>query len=141
MAAITLPHDLHQRMGLSWGAEVGVTLAGAQVCVKHGASDGLVVHSAAVTDVCIGFVDEETDTAPVAGDMVTVWAEGNIVFCVANGAITKGDELAPDAAGAVSTRAAGLGEKHIVGDAMSSAGDTELVAVKVNIRSVNSATT
>lgn len=134
-AQITLPHDLIYKKGLRFGMNIQTALTGAHVAVKHGTLDGDIIGTAAITDVCIGVVSEDTDTAPIAADKVTVYGAGNIVFCVADGAITKGAQLQPSVTivGSIETA---IATGFVVGIAMSGAADTELVAVMVTLAGI-----
>ena len=105
-----MPERLPIKYGESFNAEVGVAFTatgaggGGYSAVIAGASDGLVIESAAVDTVCLGFIREEHILAGVvaAGTQVAVYYSG-VVWAVSSAAIAKNAECGATAAGRVVT--------------------------------------
>lgn len=97
--------------------------------ILHPTSNENVLHPTADNMDCIGFADDEQDTAGlhIAVQMIDGGGER---YCVASGSITKGDLLICASGGKVKTRT-GSGTEYILAKALEAGTDGNVLRVQL----------
>lgn len=147
MADITIGTKyINYDTGPSWAMLMQASPQQTAAVVKKGTAANECAQTSGDNQVAIGVVNHGAPhpdgTVPAAGDYVTVYGPGNIVWCKAGGSITAFTYVMSAASGEVKTIAQTPGTiDNIVGMAMAAADDNDWIPVLVTLGQSNRAVT